>query len=93
MGCSGSAITTAMNLRPPKLERRRRWLAPAALLAVGPKCVLCALAYAGLGSAFGLGGPELCGPPAASAHWPWLPVAAGTVMLSLHLILRPRTKP
>ena len=38
-----------------------RWLLPAALLALTPKCVLCVLAYVGLGTALGLGGPELCG--------------------------------
>jgi len=39
----------------------RRWLLPAALLVAVPKCLLCVLAYAGLGTALGLGGPELCG--------------------------------
>ena len=32
-----------------------------ALLALAPKCLLCVAAYAGLGAALGLGGPELCG--------------------------------
>ena len=51
--------------------RRRvvRWLWPAALLALTPKCVLCVLAYAGLGSVLGLGGgPELCGAPAVPSE-------------------------
>ncbi len=45
----------------PKLERVRRWIGPAALLAVVPKCAFCVLAYSGLATALGLGGPELCG--------------------------------
>lgn len=48
-------------------------LFPAALLALTPKCVLCVLAYAGLGAALGLGGPEICGasgdPLAAWTSW------------------------
>jgi hypothetical protein len=43
-----------------------RWLAPAALLALVPKCLLCVMAYAGIGVALGLGGPEMCGAPAGS---------------------------
>jgi hypothetical protein len=42
------------------LVRAARWLLPAALLALAPKCVLCVLAYVGLGTALGLSGPELC---------------------------------
>ena len=45
---------------PRSLVRAARWLLPAALLALAPKCVLCVLAYAGLGTALGLSGPELC---------------------------------
>ncbi len=66
MACNGSATTTAMPAQPPLVERARRlrrWLVPAALLALVPKCVLCVLAYTGLGVALGLGGPELCGAP------------------------------
>ena len=43
------------------LRRARGWLIPAALLALAPKCVLCLLAYAGLGAALGFGGREFCG--------------------------------
>lgn len=57
----------------PKPERARRWLASAVLLGVAPKCVLCAIAYTGLGAAIGLGGPELCGgierPATAETAW------------------------
>ncbi len=51
----------------PPAKRARRWLIPAALLALTPKCVLCLLAYTGLGVALGFGGPELCGAPDSSA--------------------------
>ena len=68
MAWSGSAITTAMSPRPSTPESfprrfaatRRRpfgWLATGALLAFAPKCLLCLLAYMGLGAALGLGGP------------------------------------
>jgi len=53
----------------PRIEfyrRAIRWLWPAAMLALTPKCLLCVLAYAGLGAALGLGGPEICGAPAGS---------------------------
>jgi hypothetical protein len=51
-------------------RRTVRWLLPAALLALTPKCLLCVLAYAGLGAALGLGGPEICGASAGSpALW------------------------
>ncbi|MFT3869515.1 MAG: hypothetical protein QM715_13760 [Nibricoccus sp.] len=42
-------------------RRTRRWLLPAALLALTPKCFLCLVGYAGLGTALGLGDPEICG--------------------------------
>ena len=51
-----------------RVRRLRRWLIPATLLALTPKCVLCLLAYTGLGIALGFGGPELCGAPAESAR-------------------------
>jgi len=63
-------------------RRATRWLLPATALALAPKCLLCVLAYAGLGAALGLGGPELCGAPAGSpASWApslaWLGVTGG----------------
>jgi hypothetical protein len=52
------------------LRRAARVLLPAALLTLAPKCLLCLFAYAGLGAALGLTGPELCGAPAGSpASW------------------------
>jgi hypothetical protein len=66
-----------MRVNPPtpsrqsELSRRgARLLAPAALLAIAPKCLLCLLAYVGLGAALGLGGPELCG-ASGGAKAPW----------------------
>ena len=72
---------TATNPRPRAKRVPRRparltsWLIPSALLALAPKCVLCLLAYAGLGAALRIGGPELCGATTGSAgHWlMWLP--------------------
>ena len=50
--------------------RAVRWLGPATLLALAPKCVVCVLAYAGLGAALGWSGPELCGEPTGeSGSW------------------------
>lgn len=75
--------------RPAELSRfLRGWLLPAAMLAMAPKCVLCVLAYAGLGIAVDLGGPELCG---ATGATDWLPMLLGTLVASgflLHRILR-----
>jgi hypothetical protein len=64
-----------------RVSRAVRWLAPAALLALAPKCLVCVLAYAGLGAALGLGGPEICGASAGSpgswaASLAWLGGAA-----------------
>jgi hypothetical protein len=62
-----------MNTRPPSpsAERTRRrgwrWLVAGAALAVMPKCLLCAVAYLGLGVALGADAPELCGAPAETA--------------------------
>jgi len=62
------------------IRRPRRTLAPVAFLALAPKCVVCVLAYGGIGAALGLGGPELCGAPASSpdawASWLLMPGAA-----------------
>ncbi|HEX2862000.1 MAG TPA: hypothetical protein VHN79_10190 [Lacunisphaera sp.] len=70
----------------------RGCLAPAALLAVAPKCVLCLATYTGIGTALGLGGPELC---AASQPSHWTPVALGALgaggFLLLRIIRQPRT--
>ncbi len=71
------------------MRRRRGWLIPAALLAFVPKCVLCVLAYVGLGTALGLGGPELCGVTAEPAgHWAWRLAMSGAALgtVALHLL-------
>jgi len=74
-------------------RRAVRWLGPVALVALTPKCVLCVLAYAGLGVALGLGGPELCGSNAgAPVSWTavcaWLGLAAGLGAAG-YLVTRP----
>jgi hypothetical protein len=63
---------------PPHSELHRRairWLVPAAALALVPKCLLCVLAYAGLGATLGLGGREICGVPSGSPG-SWTPSLA-----------------
>ena len=71
---------------------RRPWcgLAVGACLALVPKCLLCVLAYAGLGAALGLGGPELCGAAgdAAGHGTTWL-FALGVVVGAAGLLARP----
>jgi hypothetical protein len=77
-----------MSLRPPQSERMRRlhgWLMSAALLALAPKCILCVLAYAGLGVAGGWGGPELCG---ATDHSAGLPVFLVTLGFTGFFVVR-----
>lgn len=69
-------------LPPSRMSRAVGWLLPAALLALVPKCLLCVIAYAGLGAAFGLGGPEICGasddsPGSWASSLAWLGGAAG----------------
>ena len=71
-------------------RRAVRWLGPAAVLAAAPKCMLCVLAYAGLGTALGLGGPEICGATAdASAPLPaalaGCGLAGGLILLGLQV--------
>jgi hypothetical protein len=54
--------------------RWRHAVLPGVVFALAPKCVLCGLAYAGLGTVLGLTGAELCGGEITSAvHWSdWL---------------------
>ncbi|MDP3070378.1 MAG: hypothetical protein Q8N18_08825 [Opitutaceae bacterium] len=68
----------------PRASRAVRWLLPAALLALAPKCLLCAAAYAGLGAALGLGGPEMCGalsgsPVSWASSLAWAGVMLGVI--------------
>lgn len=71
--------------------RAIRWLAPAAALAFAPKCALCVAAYLGLGTALGLGGPELCGVSASAGPGWWLSTfAAGLVATAVLLLWRLR---
>ena len=62
------------------IRRRPLGLACAAIVAIAPKCLLCVLAYAGAGAAFGIGGPEICGGTnAASRGWAFALVACVAV--------------
>ena len=86
-----------MRPRLPQQSKRggqwRGWLIPAALLALTPKCALCLLAYAGLGTLLGLGGPELCGgTDSAAGHWNLAVglIGTGVGMAFLGLFLRSR---
>jgi hypothetical protein len=76
-----------------RLAGARGWLVPAALLALAPKCVLCLLAYAGLGAALGLGGPELCGASGdATISSVWLPALGAAAGIAGYLA-RPANGP
>ena len=72
------------------MRRARGWLIPAALLTLPPKCVLCVLAYAGIGTALGLGSPELCGTTNnTTGHWiAWLTVLAGVAAVVMRITSR-----
>lgn len=73
-------------------RRLRGWLVPVALLALAPKCVLCALAYAGAGAVLGLGRTEICGADDASRPWVIaLPVLGTTLVAASLLVRRNRT--
>jgi hypothetical protein len=67
---------------------------PAALLAFAPKCVLCVLAYAGIGTALGLGGPEICGGPGGSTgSWATWLLGSGAALGVIGLLAcRPRRR-
>jgi hypothetical protein len=67
--------------RPEFSRRAVRWLLPAALLALTPKCIFCVLAYTGISVALRLGGPEICGasgglPVSWSSTLAWFGVAS-----------------
>jgi hypothetical protein len=62
------------------------WFLPTALFALTPKCILCVVAYVGLGAALGLGRSEICGASAGSpGSWAsslaWLGVVGGLGMI------------
>jgi hypothetical protein len=70
----------------------RVWLIPAALLALTPKCILCLAAYAGIGAALGLGGPEICGAAQSSTMKLWMAsfVLSGAALSVVGLYVRHR---
>lgn len=86
-----------MNLRPARLDRLGRrlrrgwgWLLPLTLVAIVPKCPLCAFLYVSVGSTLGLGGWALCGaPPPNGCSWLiWLALLIAVVTASSILIQR-----
>lgn len=79
-----------LSRRAEYIRRAARLVLPAALLALSPKCALCLLAYAGLGTAVGLGGREWCGtPPNAPLGWAtslaWLGLVGAITCFSFFL--------
>jgi hypothetical protein len=73
------------------LRRPLRPLAPLALLALAPKCVVCLLAYAGLGAALGLRTPEICGAAAGGrGSWALSVAGAGGALATARFIARYR---
>ena len=84
-------IATRMPRLLAELRRRPvRSLGPVALLALAPKCGMCVLAYAGLGAALGLSGPEVCGATAGSAGFlaPALVLGGGALGIASWLTRR-----
>lgn len=71
-----------------RYRRAARWLWPAALLALTPKCVLCLIVYLSVGTALELNGPEWCTASSVSpiswVTWlAWLGLASGLGGLAL----------
>lgn len=89
----------ATSMRPPPTADRTarhgtRWrqvVLPAVVFALVPKCMLCGLAYLGLGTLLGLTGSELCGGGTSTGHWvDWLMWSGGALGLIIALRLRHR---
>jgi len=68
------------------LRRRVPWLAPVALLALAPKCLLCVLAYAGVATALIRGGPELCGTTGGATGFGVARLAAAAVAVGVTVV-------
>jgi hypothetical protein len=70
-----------------------RWLLPAALLALMPKCLLCLAAYAGIGAALGFGGPEICGASSDTiGPWGWFLALVGLTVGLVGFYIRQRRR-
>ena len=91
MAWSGCVTTTAMILRSRLASLPFPRLAAVALLTLAPKCLLCAAAYAGLGAALGVGGPEICG-AAPDARVSWLDPVEVTLAAGGFLVLIARQR-
>jgi len=83
-------------MRPPveRLHRVRSWGLPVAVAALVPKCVLCVLSLAGLGSGLAEG-LDLCGPaPTSGPRWTtWLAAGGGELLILIAVFggrIRPR---
>lgn len=99
MAWSGSGITTAMS-KPSRaaefLGRLRAkpaaWLLSAAGLVLMPKCLLCLAGYAGLGTALGLAGAEICGAPPRGPSGVYI-VSAALGVAWFVVLVRPERPP
>jgi len=77
--------------RTKSFRRSIRWLLPAALLALMPKCFLCLAAYAGIGAVLGFGGPEICGATSSPMSlWVSAFVLGGGALSAIGLYVRHR---
>ena len=87
-------VTTKLRRSAENLRPSFRWLAAGAFCALTPKCLLCVAAYAGLGTAVGLGGREICGATASGPEtWAsWL-LLAGAVVGFIGFLTKSRPRP
>jgi hypothetical protein len=82
------------DVNTPRIERwlrSIRWYSGVALLALAPKCLLCAAGYLGLGAALGLTGPELCGATPRTAP-AWMPAALAAGAVAAAVVVRWRRR-
>jgi len=82
-------IATKLKPGPPKARTMARYVLP--LLALAPKCLLCVLAYAGVGTALGLGRPEICGVAGQDRSWAHVLPLVGALLVTA-LVLARRTR-
>jgi len=93
VGSATPAATIDAPIPSPRADlfhRAVRWLWPATLLTVAPKCLLCVLVYAGLAGTVGIREIEICDPSAGSPNvstttLAWLGLFSGLLIL-FHLM-------